>query len=39
MHACNCLETALGTLACEVKANDARLGVKGLNQALPGFNN
>ena len=35
----NCLETALGKLACEVKANDARLGLKELNQMLQGFNN
>ena len=39
LHAYNCLETALGKLACEVKANDARLGLKELNQVLQGFNN
>ena len=36
---CIFLETALGKLACEVKANDARLGVKALNQVLQAFNN
>ena len=35
----NCLETVLGKFACEVKANDARLGLKKLNQVLQGFNN
>ena len=39
LHAYNCLETALGKLACEVRANDARLGLKELNQVLQGFNN
>ena len=39
LHAYNCLETALGKLACEVKANDARLRLKELNQMLQGFNN
>ena len=39
LHAYNCLEAALGKLACEVKANDARLGLKELNQVLQGFNN
>ena len=28
LHACNYLETALVKYACEVKANDARLGLK-----------
>ena len=39
LHAYNCLETALGKLSCKVKANDARLGLKELNQVLQGFNN
>ena len=34
-----CLETALGKLACKLKTNDARLGLKKLNQVLQGFNN
>ena len=37
LHAYNCLETALGKLAGEVKANDARLGLKELNQVRQGF--
>ena len=39
LHAYNCRETALGKLACEVKANNARLGLKELNQVLQGFHN